>query len=173
MRALTTPQFTLEPQTTAHAQALFAVLKDPALYRYEGEPPPSLTWLTDRLQRLESRQSADGSQQWLNWVIRLPDQSIAGFVQATVRADSSAYIAYVLGSAFWGRGLARRAVAAMLQELCDAYAVRTFWAVLKTDNTRSAHLLGALEFQQAPRHLHAQHDVDATETLMRRDLQNG
>lgn len=173
MRALTTPQFTLEPQTTAHAQALYALLSDPALYRHEGEPPPSLQWLTDRLQRLESRQSADGSQRWLNWVIRLPDQAVAGFVQATVRKDGSAYIAYVLGSAFWGRGLARCAVALMLQELFDAYAVHTLWAVLKTDNTRSAHLLRTLEFQQAPQSLHALHEVDATEMLMRRELQMG
>jgi len=85
MRIIATPTLTLEPQTVAHAEEMFAVLSDPAIYEYENEAPPSLEWLRTRFVKLESRRSADGQQQWLNWVIRLPTSELIGFVQATVR----------------------------------------------------------------------------------------
>jgi ribosomal-protein-alanine N-acetyltransferase len=38
MRVIQTGNLTLEPQTTAHAEEMFAVLSDPAIYEYENEP---------------------------------------------------------------------------------------------------------------------------------------
>ena len=58
--------------------------------------------------------SADGAEQWLNWVIRLPTSELIGYVQATVHPNGCAAIAYELSSAHWGRGLARQAVEAAL-----------------------------------------------------------
>src|SRR6266508_2704621 len=110
MRAIVADGLTLEPQTAAHAEEMFVVLSDPAIYEYENQPPPSCEWLRERFARLESRRSADGSEQWLNWVIRLPTSELAGYVQATVHADAHAAIAYELSSSHWGRGLARQAV---------------------------------------------------------------
>ncbi len=75
---------TLIPQTAAHAEEMFALLSDPALYEHEGEPPASLEWLRERFARLETGRSADGSEQWLNWVMALPGDALAGYVQATV-----------------------------------------------------------------------------------------
>ena len=74
VRTIRCDGFTLEPQTAAHAEQMFVVLNDPAIYEYEDKPPPSLEleWLRERFARLESRRSGDGRQQWLNWVIRLP-----------------------------------------------------------------------------------------------------
>lgn len=120
MRAIVTSGVTLELQTAAHAEEMFAVLSDPAIYEYENRPPPSLEWLRERFARLESRSSGDGSEQWLNWVIRLPTSELVGYVQATVKANGQAAIAYELSSAYWGRGLARRAVQAMMTELADS-----------------------------------------------------
>ena len=71
MRLIKTSNLTLEPQIAAHAEEMFAVLGDPAIYLYENEPPPSLEWLRDRFTRLETRRSPDGNEQWLNWVIHL------------------------------------------------------------------------------------------------------
>src|SRR5881392_2854460 len=88
----------LEPQTAAHAEEMFELLSDPKIYRYEGKPPSSLESLRERFQRLESRRSPDGREQWLNWVIRLQGGEAAGYVQATVHEDGRAAIAYVLGS---------------------------------------------------------------------------
>ena len=73
MRTLEAASLKLEPQTVAHAEEMFVVLCDPGIYEYENAPPTSLAWLQARFTRLESRCSADGREQWLNWVIRVPD----------------------------------------------------------------------------------------------------
>lgn len=146
MRTLVAEGLTLEPQTAAHAEEMFAVLGDPAIYEYERRPPASLQWLRERFARLESRRSPDASEQWLNWVIRLPSGELAGYVQATVRAKGRAGIAYELASRYWGRGLARRAVEAMTDELAAHYRVQTLTAVLKSANGRSRRLLERLGF---------------------------
>ena len=116
MRTLEAASLKLEPQTVAHAEEMFVVLCDPGIYEYENTPPTSLAWLQARFTRIESRCSADGREQWLNWVTRVPDQRLIGFVQATVHANGSAGIAYELSSAYWGRGLAQQAVAGMIGE---------------------------------------------------------
>ena len=117
------------------------------IYIYENQPPASLDALTQRFQRLEARQSPDGSQQWLNWVLRQrSDGKLIGYVQATVQADGRALVAYErpqgrrlaapapprgrrntwggpafvsheLASRHWGQGLGSEAVQAMLDEL--------------------------------------------------------
>src|SRR5215218_3736664 len=110
MRTLRSGDLVLEPQIAAHADAMFAVLADPAIYAYENVPPPSLDWLRTRFARLETRTSADTTERWLNWALRLPADTLAGYVQATVHADGHAFVAYILGSAYWGRGIATRAV---------------------------------------------------------------
>lgn len=78
MRLITTPTLTLEPQTVAHAAAMFVLLSDPAIYAYGNSAPASLAWLQERFERLASRRSPDCRQRWLNWVIRLPDGDGAG-----------------------------------------------------------------------------------------------
>ena len=103
-------------------------------------------WLEARFRRLESRASANAREWWLNWVVRHDASTLIGFVQATVREDHHASIAYVFGSAYWGRGFACEAVTAMLEELLLRFGVISFSAVLKRDNTRSVRLLERLGF---------------------------
>ncbi len=68
------------PQRAEHADEMFTLLQDPALYEHEGEPPASLEWLRERFARLESGHSADGSEQWLNWVAQLSSGELIGYV---------------------------------------------------------------------------------------------
>lgn len=177
MRVIRTSQLALEPQLTTHAEEMFAVLSDPAIYEYENAPPSSLQWLQTRFSKLESRQSHDGREQWLNWVVRLGAGELIGYVQATVRADGadgadgiygSALIAYEFASAFWGRGLAHEAAAAMVAELVARYQVRSFFAILKRENNRSMRLLQRLNFSLATPEQHVAYHVDADEALMNR-----
>ena len=168
MHLIATPGLTLEPQTAAHAEAMFAVLSDPAIYEYENEPPPSIDWLRARFTKLESRRSPDGREQWLNWVIRLPTSELVGYVQATVRCNAHAAIAYELSSAYWGRGLARQAVQAMIVELLERYQVRSLSAVFKRGNQRSMHLLERLGFSLASPGEHVRRQVEPGELLMQR-----
>src|SRR6266700_2266436 len=169
MHIIKTASLTLEPQSAAHAQEMFAVLGDPAIYEFENEPPPSLEWLRTRFAKLESRLSADGQEQWLNWVIRVPTSELIGYVQATVRPEERAAIAYELSSAYWGRGLARDAVEAMISEVVQHYGVCRLFAVLKCENVRSMRLLERLGFSLASPEQHVTHRVELGEVLMRRE----
>lgn len=151
MRVVDTARLALEPQTVEHAEAMFAVLSDPAIYEFENAPPRSLVWLRERYAKLESRNSADGRQAWLNWVMRESDGKLIGYVQATVYPTGRAGIAYEMASSHWGRGFAREAVEAMMGELAGRYGVRLFTAVLKATNHRSLRLLERLGFEEPPR----------------------
>jgi ribosomal-protein-alanine N-acetyltransferase len=171
MRIVETSNLRLEPQTAAHAEEMFAVLADPAIYEYENEPPSSVEWLRARYARLESRHSADGREQWLNWVICLPTSGpLIGYVQATLRPDRHAAIAYVLSSKHWGRGLATQAVEAMIAELAAHYEVRGLTAVLKRGNLRSRRLLERLGFSIASPMLRAGLRTEPGELSMHRDI---
>src|SRR3954468_21945591 len=167
LRRLATRRLLLEPQVAAHAADMFTLLQDPALYRYENEAPASLAWLEERFRRLETRRSADGNEQWLNWVVRLRGSSLIGFVQATLRLDGSAAVAYVFGSAHWGHGYASEAVSAMLNELVAYYGVTSFAAVLKRDNLRSVRLLDRLGFAAASGDSASLNNLLPDEMLMR------
>ncbi len=167
MRLLHTARLDLEPQVAAHAPAMFDVLRDPAIYTFEHAPPESLVALTQRFERLASRQSADGREQWLNWVLRLrADQALIGYVQATVLPDGRAWVAYVLGSGQWGQGLASEAVQAMLGELRQGWQVRQALAAFKRANARSRRLLLRLGFAEAAADDAARRDLEADEDLM-------
>jgi [ribosomal protein S5]-alanine N-acetyltransferase len=102
--------------------------------------------LRARFAKLESRQSADGQEKWLNWVVRLPSSELIGYVQATVKSHHRASIAYEFSSAYWGRGICYLSVQAMMAELGDQYGVRNLSAVLKQHNLRSKRLLERLGF---------------------------
>ena len=160
----------LEPQVAAHAEAMFAVLSDPAIYEYENAPPASLEWLRTRFAKLETRHSADGQERWLNWVICLPGHHLIGYVQATVRADNSALIAYELASAFWGKGLSHEAVSAMIEELATQYGTQALWAVFKRENRRSIRLLTRLGFALTTAAQHFELDAEPDESVMRRRI---
>ena len=171
MNTLHSARLRLEPQTTLHAAAMFQVLSDPAIYRYENQPPASLDALTQRFQRLEARQSPDGSQQWLNWVLRQrSDDQLIGYVQATVQADGRALVAYELASRHWGQGLGSEAVQAMLDELAGGWQVSQALAVLKRANVRSTALLLRLGFTDAPADDPAHTALEPDERLMSRPL---
>ena len=98
---------------------------------------------------------------------------LIGYVQATVRADGSATIAYQLAGAYWGRGLARQAVVAMIAELAEHYQTQELWAVLKRENHRSMRLLERLGFSMAMPAQVAEHQVEPDEALMRNLIKNG
>lgn len=168
MHALSAPGLTLEPQCASHADAMYAVLRDSALFIYlDDAPPTSAAALRERFARLESRRSADGREQWLNWVIRLDTGELAGFVQATVCEAGLAWIAFLIGREFWGQGIAQRAARAVLDEASQHYAVTHWLATADQRNQRSIRLLTHLGFTQAPPAMRAEHDVAETDVLMR------
>ncbi|HEY6397711.1 MAG TPA: GNAT family N-acetyltransferase [Solirubrobacteraceae bacterium] len=115
---ITTGRLRLDPLTAADATELHPVLADPSLYTFIGGQPPTLTELTKRFAQWERRRSPAGNQLWLNWVVRVaPDNCAVGYVQATIDADDVAEVAYVVGSAWSGKGIATEATGAMCARL--------------------------------------------------------
>jgi ribosomal-protein-alanine N-acetyltransferase len=136
---------TLEPQLASHAAELYPVISDPSLYEFiDNKEPASEAALRDRLQRLESRLSPDGTEHWLNWVVRNAAGEVVGYVQATVTPDHSAEIAYVFGRAHWRQGYAYAACTAMIGQLRDSYGVTRLTATLDPQNAASLALLTKL-----------------------------
>ena len=166
MQSIEAGTLRLEPLTTAHAEAMFEILAEPEIHRYlDDPPPPSVEHLRDVYRRLEARQSPDGSQRWLNWAMRDPEGSLLGYVQATVTASGTAWVAYVLSTRHWGRSYAGTAVLAMVEHLETSYAVRRFLATVEAENRRSIRLLERLGFHAAtPKELEGR-DLSSTERL--------
>jgi [ribosomal protein S5]-alanine N-acetyltransferase len=173
MRTIKASRCTLEPVVAAHAKEMFAVLSDTAIYEFENAPPQSASWLAQRYKRLEQRASSDGSQVWLNWVLRLPSGALAGYVQATVLHSNTALIAYELASRYWRQGIGSDAVSAMLEELQANYGVHLFVAVLKAANYRSQALLHSLGFQDASMQQMVEFGAEHDEAVMVKNAQVG
>jgi [ribosomal protein S5]-alanine N-acetyltransferase len=165
MRTIEAERVTLEPQTAAHAAEMFVVLSDSAIYTYENSPPPTLEWLRARFEKLESRRSADGTELWLNWVVRLQASQLIGYVQATVFPNGKASVAYEFSSAYWGRGLAYEAAQALIRELVEYYHVTDLTAVAKSANQRSLHLLNRLGFAPASPDVLTRYQLEPGEML--------
>jgi len=144
---LTTTRLQLEPLRAAHADALYAGLRDPELYRYETDrPPDGLEALRARFALLAAGSGDDG-ETWLNWVALTREGGAAiGYVQATVaNARETATIGYLITAAYQRRGFGREAVGAM----CDYLAARgiaRLHAWIDVRNTASIALAEGLRF---------------------------
>ena len=124
------------------------MLADRRIYVFiPDEPPVSIAALAERYQCLETRYSPDRSQSWLNWAIRrLDDRQCVGYLQATIHAGGTADFAFVLGSAFWGLGLAQAASALVLRALFTEYGTTSVFATTDQRNLRASRLLTRLGF---------------------------
>lgn len=171
MRTIRTNRCILEPQVAAHATAMFKVLSDPAIYEFEGIPPSSVEELAADYRRKEARTSPDGHQKWLNWVVRLPNNELAGYVQATVLESCASLIGYEFASKHWRQGIGSASVNAMLTELAQSYAVHTGVAVLKSANDRSMGLLLQLGFKPGTAEDTRTYAVEEDETVVLRSVQ--
>ena len=118
---LRTDRLALEPLRAEHAEEMAPVLGDPGLHRFTGGRPATLPELRARYEAQASGASPDGSQGWLNWVVRLlADGEPVGYVQATVRRrgdQQEAEVAWVIGARHQGRGYATEAATAMVDWL--------------------------------------------------------
>ena len=107
----------------ADADELHLVLDDPELHHFTGGAPLPLAELRQRVATWQRLRSPDGRELWLNWTVRLrATGALAGHVQATVR-DGVASIAYVIGRAYWGQGLATEAAEAMCRMIRERLGI--------------------------------------------------
>ena len=155
----------------AHAEELFPILSEAKLYDFiDGGPPESIEDLRQRLSRSESRKSPDGTEHWLNWVVRNAAGQAVGCVQATIAADLETNVAYTIGSTHWGRGIARRAVNQMLNIVSAQFAVKKFFVVAERQNVRSVRLAESLGFSAATAEQCHKRAISTTEVCMQKVL---
>ncbi|WP_036830331.1 GNAT family N-acetyltransferase [Phycicoccus jejuensis] len=116
-RVLTGDGLTLEPLRVERAEEMASALGDPALHSVIGGRPASADELRARYAR-QLRGPADPSEEWCTWVVRDGgDGPLVGYVQATLTRDGArAELAWVVGTPWQGRGVARRAAALVLAE---------------------------------------------------------
>jgi RimJ/RimL family protein N-acetyltransferase len=114
METIDTDRLTLVPLLPEHAGEMAGVLSDPALHEFTGGSPLTALELRARYARL-----ATGPAGWRNWVLRLRSEDrLVGYVQATVEGRT-AEVAWVVGTPWQGRGLAKEAAVALVGRLLD------------------------------------------------------
>lgn len=140
---IATARLDLVPLGPANAAALademVEVLSGPGLYAFIGGAPPTRAELRDRYARLAAGPAADGSEEWWNWIMRRRDPAVAvGTVQATITGGGAlAEIAWVVGTAWQGRGFASEAARALVGWL-DRRGVRVIIACVHPRHQASA-----------------------------------
>jgi RimJ/RimL family protein N-acetyltransferase len=118
---LTTERLLLDPLRVDDAEEMAPLLADPGLHTYIGGAPASVGELRERYRRRVGGRSPDGSQLWLNWVVRRRDSGrAAGTVQATIGVQDDApvaEVAWVVATPHQRSGYAREAAAEMVRWL--------------------------------------------------------
>lgn len=139
--AFATHRLILRPLRDDDAGALHAIYSDAELMTWWSHAP-----ITDIAATRAKVADVAGHREWLTWAITLAgDDRAIGTLSAHETRPGVAEIAYALVRAHWGRGLAREAVAALVDRLFANGARRVF-ADTDPDNRASNRLLAALGF---------------------------
>jgi RimJ/RimL family protein N-acetyltransferase len=113
----------LEPLRAEFATELAPVLADPLLHTFIGGHPLTKDELRALYQRQIGGRNADGSQRWLNWLVRdVRAGAAVGTVQATVSMEPdglTAEVAWVIGTRYQGQGYATEAAQLLTDWLRD------------------------------------------------------
>jgi RimJ/RimL family protein N-acetyltransferase len=142
---VTTGRLTLVPLRAEHASEMAVVLAGPDLYTFTGGSPPTGLELRARYERWIAG-SLDPAVSWCNWVIELRSPPcLAGTVQATISAGGGqpvAEVAWVVGRAWQGRGIATEAARALIAWL-QGQSVHTVIAHIHPGHQASAAVAAA------------------------------
>ena len=137
---ISTERFVLRPLRVDDSTELATVLDDPALHLFIGGSPLGPDQLRERYARLVSG-SPDPDEVWLNWAIQQrSDDALVGTVQATLTGSGPHWadeVAWVVGTAWQGQGVAREAALALVTWL-TGQPVRRVVAHVHPDHRASA-----------------------------------
>lgn len=137
---LTTPRLRLRARTADDADALFPSYADDALMTYWSHAPHTA------VEQTRAR-FAEPFAEWRAWAITLSGVDTAiGFVAIGEKRENVAELGYMLARPHWGGGLAREAVAAVLDQVFRVERQRRVFADTDPDNATSNGLLKSLGF---------------------------
>ena len=131
------PRLVLEPLRLEHEAELAPLLADRGLHAFTGGEPDSPAELHARIARQVRGRSPDGRDVWMNWVLRDGADAV-GTVQATLRPDRVAEVAWVVFTPFQGRGYAREAAVVLVEWLLASGAADAVVAHIHPDHAASA-----------------------------------
>lgn len=115
---IVTNRLALDPLCPSDAEEMFEVLGDERLHEFIGGRPRSQRELRQRYERLVLGGPGDGSETWLNWIVRLRgDAAAVGTLQATLSEPAHAQVAWVIGIPWQRRGFASEAVVGLVKWL--------------------------------------------------------
>jgi RimJ/RimL family protein N-acetyltransferase len=140
---IVTERLVLRRARAEDVAALHAVLSDPVAMLYWSTPPHRTLLET---------------QEWLNSMIAAPPEESDDFViecEGKVIGKAGCWrlpeIGFILAPSFWGRGLAREALAAIIARLFDRFPIPAITADVDPRNTFCLRLLEALGFEETGR----------------------
>jgi RimJ/RimL family protein N-acetyltransferase len=142
-----------EPLTAAHADDLFPVLTMPSVLAFidpTGEPPTLEELRTEYATRARGPvKLTTPAEAWFNMTIYLKADSprAIGRLEAT-RYGEWGEIAYLLGEAWWGKGLAFEAMSWWHDHLEAIVPSTQWWATVHPANQRSIRLLNRLKYEE-------------------------
>lgn len=165
----------LTPLAVGDAEEMAGVLGGEQLYAFTGGHPPTAGELRARYARQVAGRSADGREEWRNWIIRrAADGQAVGFVQATIAeraGEEIAEIAWVVGLAWQGNGYAGEAARALVAWL-DARGVAAIQAHIHPDHAASAAVARAAGLRPAGQ-VEDGEQVWRRSEIRRRDFRSG
>ncbi|MCC2308771.1 GNAT family N-acetyltransferase [Cellulomonas chengniuliangii] len=154
---LRSSRLVLEPLRPEHATEAFVIFDDARLHAYTGGRPATAEELDDRFTRQSVGRSPDGSQGWLNWMLRRHDtHRLVGTVQATLshaehteHAEVRAELAWVVATHEQGHGYAREA-AITVADWLRGQGVSSLLADVHPGHHASAGVARAVGLQPTP-----------------------
>jgi ribosomal-protein-alanine N-acetyltransferase len=139
---LETARLRLRTRTAADADALFPSFADAELMHYWSHGPHETVEQT-------RAKFAEAFALWRAWALTLQgDDRAIGFVAVGEKRPGVSELGYMLARAHWGRGIAREAVGAVLDQLFRVERQRRVFADTDPDNAPSNALLETLGFQR-------------------------
>lgn len=147
---LQTRRLLLEPLVAAHADVLFGLLTDPRIYAWiSPKPPADCETLRKVWHRNETRLSPDGSEAWLNWVVRrASDGAYVGRLDASVSSENTATsFGYMFFPEYWGQGYATECSQRMVEHFAH-HGVHEVRAYVTLGNAASERVLVKAGFER-------------------------
>ncbi|MFZ5796563.1 MAG: GNAT family N-acetyltransferase [Sphingomonas sp.] len=137
---LDTGRLRLRERTVEDAEALFPSYADVEAMTYWSHAPHT------SVEQTRAR-IAEPPGEWRAWAITLAgDDRAIGFVAVGEKRPGVSEIGYMVARAHWGRGIAREAVSAVLDQVLCVEGQRRVFADTDPENAASNGLLKALGF---------------------------
>ena len=139
---LRTTRFVLRELTREDAPALFPAFSDPALMRWWSRGP-----FTNEAELEDWLVPEAGWEEGRSWAIADSEYGPAiGRIAAMDRGDAISEVGYLVNGTRQGQGIAREALAAVINHLIRAEERRRIFADVDPENAASSRLLESLGF---------------------------